>query len=178
MESKQNTCTPADEWSEFETWHEKKYPCDPLTGPSAALRWSGFQAARAAQGAGTAPVGATERTPIGYITIGDVEYTSEGAEIGGWDIDWDHKVIDAMEEFAVPEATYAVYLEPVPAPVSTAAAITASASVRTVVCSSATVYVCPERDIECGSRAANWCATCPKRIVPSRAADGQQGASK
>ena len=28
-----------------------------------------------------------------------------------------------------------------------------------------TVYVCPERDIECGRRAANWCATCPQRAV-------------
>jgi hypothetical protein len=49
--------------------------------------------------------------PIGYITTGD----AEGDEIGDWDIEWDRKVIDAMEEFALPEATYAVYLEAKPA---------------------------------------------------------------
>lgn len=27
------------------------------------------------------------------------------------------------------------------------------------------VYVCPERDIECGSRTANWCQSCPKRAA-------------
>jgi len=26
-----------------------------------------------------------------------------------------------------------------------------------------TVYVCAERDIECGDRAEGWCSTCPKR---------------
>jgi hypothetical protein len=26
-----------------------------------------------------------------------------------------------------------------------------------------TVYVCPDRDIECGSYPLNWCAKCPKR---------------
>lgn len=26
-----------------------------------------------------------------------------------------------------------------------------------------TVYVCPERDIECGRNPASWCATCPQR---------------
>lgn len=26
-----------------------------------------------------------------------------------------------------------------------------------------TVYVCPERDIECGRYPASWCATCPQR---------------
>lgn len=26
-----------------------------------------------------------------------------------------------------------------------------------------TVYVCPDRDIECGSRPASWCSACPLR---------------
>lgn len=47
---------------------------------------------------------------IGWITTGDVEHTSEGAEIGCWDIEWDHKVIDALPEFGHPETTYGVYL--------------------------------------------------------------------
>lgn len=31
------------------------------------------------------------------------------------------------------------------------------------------VYVCPERDIECGDWPANWCATCPKKPAASAA---------
>lgn len=28
-----------------------------------------------------------------------------------------------------------------------------------------TVYVCPIKDIECGSRADRWCTNCPQRLV-------------
>jgi hypothetical protein len=36
------------------------------------------------------------------------------------------------------------------------------------------VYVCPERDIECGDNKTAWCATCPKRpkTRPTASADG------
>lgn len=27
------------------------------------------------------------------------------------------------------------------------------------------VYVCPEKDIECGDRPKNWCVGCPKRSL-------------
>lgn len=30
---------------------------------------------------------------------------------------------------------------------------------------SSTVFVCPERDIECGGISSNWCSTCPKRAA-------------
>lgn len=67
------------------------------------------------------------QAPIGYITTGDIKYGSEGAEVGDWDIEWDRKVIDAMPEFAVPETTYAVYLERVPTKSAGAAAKTEQA---------------------------------------------------
>lgn len=41
-----------------------------------------------------------------------------------------------------------------------------------------TVYVCFDRDIECGDRPANWCATCPKRPaveVPIELARAMEG---
>jgi len=47
---------------------------------------------------------------IGSITTGDLE----GDEIGDWDVQFDHKVIDAMPEFARPETTYAIYLNAAP----------------------------------------------------------------
>jgi hypothetical protein len=30
------------------------------------------------------------------------------------------------------------------------------------------VYVCRDRDIECGDRPANWCAECPKKNTPEQ----------
>lgn len=32
------------------------------------------------------------------------------------------------------------------------------------------IYVCPDRDIECGQRPANWCEKCPQRRASSSAA--------
>ena len=37
------------------------------------------------------------------------------------------------------------------------------------------VYVCPTRDIECGDRAGNWCATCPKRVDQPQPAEPVAG---
>lgn len=87
------------------------------------------------------PAQASVVQPIGYITTGDIEYTSDGAEIGGWDVDWDHKVIDAMEEFAQPETTYSVYLgtPPAPSPAIQAQPLTDADIVR-IACESGRIY--------------------------------------
>lgn len=59
---------------------------------------------------------AGEPAAIGYITTGEVFHTTEGAEINGWDVEWNHKIIDAMPEFAQPETTYDIYLRAATAP--------------------------------------------------------------
>jgi len=64
----------------------------------------GFKAAPVAQ----STAGAAKA--IGWITTGDIEYGIDGAEVGDWDVVWDHKLIDSMPEFCVPETTYGVYL--------------------------------------------------------------------
>lgn len=101
----------------YEAQHRAKNTEDSLKKAEVNAELAGRFEATIARAA-AAPAGHAEPAAIGWITTGDVE----GDEMGGWDIDWNHKIIDALPEFGYPNMTYGVYLRdekgvPVAAPV-------------------------------------------------------------
>jgi hypothetical protein len=130
--------------------------------------------ARAAQGAGTAPVETYDgsvRKSKAWAYARKLAREEMDAAIGQDPASVSTAAATTEANDALGKQVYrALYSDPEYADELARAAATTASAIRTVVCSDSTVYVCAERDIECGNRSVHWCASCPKR----RAADGQQ----
>jgi hypothetical protein len=53
---------------------------------------------------------AQEQEPVGALTLGGIIDTSDGLEYEGWDVEWDSKVIEALQEKLVTSDSVEVML--------------------------------------------------------------------